>query len=212
MPPRIYPKLPGEAGAAVRRVRRGYVPLPQLGATLNGVRSIFERSVLKVAYYCALRASEVGLQPVEHFDSERGTLDIVRLKGSLPHTYQLEPWVADDVQLWLKQRPRASPYLFPHPEDARFPLDRFNVYRYWKRAAKRAGLPKELHHPHVLKHSVATHMLDRGNDILFVQEWLGHKKLENTQVYAELTGKRLQAGQGIVQGLVAALEGQKHGH
>lgn len=205
MPPRSYPKLPGEAGAAVRRVRRGYVPIEQLRAAINGTRDLFERSVLKVIYYCGLRASEVGLQPATAFDPIRKTLDIARLKGSSSGTYLLEPWVLQDVLAWIKRRPE-SEYLFPHPADSTFPLDRFSVFRIWGHATKRAGLELRMRHPHVLKHSLATHMLERGDDILFVQQWLGHKRLESTQVYAELTGKRLQAGQQIIRGLVGELE------
>lgn len=205
MPPKKYPKLPGEDGSSVRRARKGYVTIPQLKFALNGTRSLYDRALLKVIYYCGLRASEPGLQPAAALDLRRATLDIVRLKGSLPHTYPLEPWVLDDLRAWCAQRPE-SKYLFPHPGDASFPLDRFNVRHIWVRAAKRAKLDKALHHPHVLKHSVATHMLERGDDILFVQAWLGHKRLENTQVYAELTGKRLKEGQGVMQSLVGELE------
>lgn len=206
MPPRTYPKLPGADGSAVRRARKGYVTVEQLKLALNGTVKLFDRAALKVTYYCALRASETGLQPVEAFDARRGTLDVVRLKGSLSHTYLLEPWVLVDLKSWLARRPKDSRYLFPHPLDPSAALDRFNMRHIWVRAAKRAGLAKELHHPHVLKHSVATHMLERGDDILFVQAWLGHKRLENTQVYAELTGKRLSEGQMVMKNLMQDLE------
>lgn len=205
MPPKSYPKL-GRTDGQKGRIRKGYVPLEQLKSAINGTADLEERAVLKVLYFCALRASEVGLQPFEHFDDRRGSLDILRLKGSTGHTYQLPPWVLEDLRAWVKVRP-ASPFLFPHPDDARSPLDRFNVFRYWQRAAKRAGLDmKNLGHPHVLKHSVATHMLERGDDILYVQDWIGHKSLENTQVYAELAGKRMQVGQAIMDGLARELE------
>jgi integrase/recombinase XerD len=205
MPPKSYPKLRLDDGSEKGRIRKGYLTIEQLKKAINGTESLEERAVLKVIYFCGLRASEVGLQPFGHFDATRGTLDILRLKGSLGHTYKLEPWVLDDVQAWCKTRPK-SPYLFPHPDDARAPLDRWNVLRYWQRAAKRAGLKKELAHPHVLKHSVATHMLERGDDLVFVQAWLGHKSIDSTQVYAEVVGKRLQVGQEVMKRLVEELE------
>lgn len=205
MPPKTYPKLRTEDGSAKGRIRKGHLSVEQLRKAINGTEDLQERAAIKVAYYCGLRASEVGLQPLKHLDVKRGTLDVLRLKGSHGHTYPLEPWVLDDVLAWLKVRPQ-SPYLFPHPSDPRYPLDRHNMLRYWKRAATRAKLNKELQHPHVLKHSVATHMLERGDDLVFVQDWLGHKDMGSTQVYAEVVGKRLKIGQQVMKGLVEELE------
>jgi len=206
MPPKNYPKLKTADGSALGRIRTGYVPIDQLKRAVNGTADLEERTAIKVIYYCALRASELGLQPVEHFDAKRGTLTILRLKGSTGHTYMLEPWVLGDLKAWAAVRPK-SPYLFPHPSDPSFPLDRHNVSRYWLRAAERAGLDLDnLGHPHVLKHSVATHMLERGDDLVFVQDWLGHKDAGSTQVYAELVGKRLKVGQVVMKGLAEELE------
>ena len=208
MPPKFYPKLKSNTDLK-RNIRKGYLTIEQLVAAVDGTESLEERTVIKVLYFCALRASEVGLQPADHFDAKRGTLDILRLKASAGHTYPLEPWVLDDVKAWMKVRPE-SPYLFPHPDDASAPLDRWNVYRYWRDAAERAGLGKfkdekgrkVLCHPHVLKHTIATHMLERGDDLVFVQAWLGHAQASSTQIYAEVVGKRLSAGQVVMKGLM----------
>jgi integrase len=205
MPPKSYPKLRTQDGSAKGRIRRGYLTIDQLRAAVERTESLEERTVIKVMYYCALRASEVGLQPLEHFDAKRDTLDVLRLKGSMGRTYKLEPWVLDDLKAWVKQKP-TSVFLFPHPDEPEHPLDRFNVYRYWRRAAQRAGLNMDTHgHPHVLKHSVATHMLERGDDLVFVQDWLGHKDPGSTQVYAEVVGKRLVEGQKVMAGIVGEL-------
>lgn len=206
MPPKSYPKLRTQDGSQKGRIRRGYLTLAQLRAAVDGTEDVGERCVIKVLYYCALRASEVGLQPADHLDLKRGTLDVLRLKGSLGRTYKLEPWVLGDLAAWEKERP-SSKYLFPHPDDAKAPLDRWNVYRYWRRAAARAGLNMVQHgHPHVLKHSIATHMLERGDDLVFVQDWLGHKDPGSTQVYAEVVGKRLVEGQRVMAGIVEELQ------
>lgn len=205
MPPKFYPTLKSAAGDHKSRIRKGYVPIEAMVKAVNGTEDLEERTVIKVLYYCALRASEVGLQPLEAFDPKRGTLDVLRLKKSDVMTYALEPWILDDLTAWMKVRPK-SPFLFPHPDDADAALDRFNVYRYWQRAAQRAGLTKNLQHPHVLKHSIATHMLERGDDPLFVQKWLGHKQLASTMVYVEIVGKRNATGQAVVKGLMKEFE------
>jgi len=54
---------------------------------------------------------------------------------------------------------------------------------------ERAGLPKEKRKFHALKHSIAVHLLDAEMDVMFVKDWLGHKNIQNTMVYAQLTNR-----------------------
>jgi site-specific recombinase XerD len=58
-----------------------------------------------------------------------------------------------------------------------------------KKYGTMARLPKEKQHFHCLKHSIATHLIDAGADIMFVKDWLGHKNIQNTLVYAQLTSR-----------------------
>jgi site-specific recombinase XerD len=52
---------------------------------------------------------------------------------------------------------------------------------------EKAKLPDDKRHFHVLKHSIATHLLDTGADIRFVQDWLGHANIQNTVIYAQIS-------------------------
>jgi integrase/recombinase XerC len=56
-----------------------------------------------------------------------------------------------------------------------------------KRYSERAKIPKDKRHFHVLKHSIATYLLDAGADLRFVQDWLGHARIDNTVLYTFLT-------------------------
>jgi integrase/recombinase XerD len=59
-----------------------------------------------------------------------------------------------------------------------------------KHYGKRAGIPESKQHFHALKHSIATHLLDAGADLRFVQDWIGHASIRNTVIYAQLTSRR----------------------
>lgn len=67
----------------------------------------------------------------------------------------------------------------------RFPVHPTTVQRQLTRAARRAGIPKRVH-PHVLRHSFATHFLDDGEDIRKLQALLGHEDIRMTMIYAHL--------------------------
>jgi site-specific recombinase XerD len=53
-----------------------------------------------------------------------------------------------------------------------------------------ADIPASKRHFHVLKHSIATHLLDAGADLRLVQDWVGHASIKNTVMYAQLTSRR----------------------
>ena len=76
--------------------------------------------------------------------------------------------------------------------------------RTWKWRLS-AGIPEEKRHFHVLKHSIATHMLEAGGDLRFVQDWLGHKNIQNTVIYASISNRARddQARRVFASGMIA---------
>lgn len=188
--------------ATRQRIREGYLTPEQLRAALARADRPYAYAAILVAYFCALRATEVGLLKFSKLDLARGTLDFQRMKKSLGGIYELSPGVLAALKEWLRVRPRESEWLFPKPGEPRLPLNRRSFSRMWATAARRAGLSEEFHHPHVLKHSIITHMLDRGDDIMHVKKWAGHKDIQSTLIYAELTGRSLREGQNIANTLV----------
>lgn len=63
------------------------------------------------------------------------------------------------------------------------------IYQLFRAYAEAAGLPPDRRHPHVLRHSIAVHLMNAGWDAADVQDWLGHREIASTMVYAAVTNK-----------------------
>jgi type 1 fimbriae regulatory protein FimB/type 1 fimbriae regulatory protein FimE len=150
-----------------------------------------DKAIFLLAYRHGLRASEVGLLQRNDFDDKQLRLNIHRLKGSLSGVHPLQ---ADEVRIlksYLRTREDSLPYLFPSRKGA--PISRAMLDVLIKGYGETAKLPDDKKHFHVLKHSIATHLLDTGADIRFVQDWLGHANIQNTVIYAQISaGGRTQ--------------------
>ncbi len=70
------------------------------------------------------------------------------------------------------------------------PISRRQLDTLMKHYGEEAGIPASKRHFHVLKHSIATHLLDAGADLRFVQDWIGHASIKNTVIYAQHTSRR----------------------
>ena len=160
--------------------------------TQDEVRRLFsviknkrDRAIFAVAYRHGLRASEVGLLHLADVDLKQGRITIHRLKGSLPGVYPMKSDTVKLIRSYLKERTDDSPYLFP--SNRRLPIDRRTLYVLMRKYGEAAGIPAHKRKFHSLKHSIATHILDAGEDIYFAKDWLGHKNIQNTMIYARFS-------------------------
>ncbi len=156
--------------------------------------SLKSRVMLTLAYGCGLRASEVVRLRTGDIDSEQMIIRIVQSKGRKDRHVMLPAEVLDLLRQWWKVRPSRHDaglaleqrWLFPGRNDcAGLPLTTRQFGRLFKDAAKAAGLRKTLS-LHSLRHSFATHLLERGTDIRLIQALLGHDKLETTARYTRV--------------------------
>ena len=155
-----------------------------------------DRAILETMYSAGLRVSEtVGIND-EDLDLQAG-LGRIRGKGKRERLAPLGSYALRAVQRWLKAR-RLSPR---EPQSGNSPVfvNKFgrrlttrSVARLLEKHIQQAGLDSRTT-PHTLRHSFATHLLDRGADIRSVQELLGHKSLVTTQIYTHISTASLRA-------------------
>lgn len=156
-----------------------------------------DRAILEVLYGTGLRASELAHLGVGDYNAIVGVL-LATGKGGRQRVVPLGRPGRDAVHTYLADlRPRLARFEDGRDRDRIFlsntgrPLERVAVWQIVRRAAARAGL-KDVH-PHVLRHSFATHLLTGGADLRVVQELLGHRDIATTQIYTHVDRSRLRA-------------------
>ena len=161
----------------------------------DGPRPRRDRAILELLYAGGLRISELVGLDLGDVDLYDGLVRVLG-KGNKERVAPLGRSAREAVGDYLTTgRPElagrtSTPALFLNARGGR--LTRQGAWLIVRAAGDRAGLQGRLF-PHVLRHSCATHMLDRGADIRVVQELLGHASLSTTQVYTKVSPERLRA-------------------
>lgn len=145
-----------------------------------------DKALFSIIYLYGLRVSEATLLRVEDIDLERKRVFIRRVKGGLQGERPLFRIAERLVKTYLRKRVPTGDGLFTGRQGN---LSRKRIQQLFKYYAKKAGLDSKFS-VHCLRHSIATHLLEAGEGIEFVRDHLGHKKIENTLIYAQLTDKR----------------------
>jgi len=164
-----------------------YLSQDELRRLFAAITSKRDKAIFLLAYRHGLRASEVGMLKVEDIDFNKWRIRIARLKHSQGGEYLMQPDEIKVLKAWLRERKDTSPYLFQ--SRTTLPISRRMVDYLMKKYGEQAGISPDKRHFHVLKHSIATHLLDAGADIRFVQYWIGHKNIQNTVVYAAISNR-----------------------
>ena len=150
-----------------------------------------DKAIFLLAYRHGLRASEVGLLQVSDLDMKRMRVMIHRLKGSISGVHPMQADEARAVKAYLNSRKGEAPYLFPSRRG--LPISRQMLDLLIKSYGERAEIPQDKRHFHVLKHSIATHLLEAGAELRFLQDWLGHANIQNTVIYTALVSTSREA-------------------
>lgn len=190
---------PGADGRLPRVLRRDEVealldePPPPTDDPVEAAVATRDVAVLEILYGSGLRVSELcGLRP-DDVDLDRRRLTVWG-KGGKQRTVPLSPPAADALVAWIDAGRRVL-VTDESPAEAVFlnrrgrPLTPRDVRRLLDR---RAGETVGPAHPHALRHTFATHLLDGGADLRAVQELLGHADLATTQLYTHVSRERLR--------------------
>jgi len=161
----------------------------EVARLLEAARTPKYKAALALAYGAGLRISEIVSLKVSDIDSKRMLIRVELGKGRKDRYAMLSPHLLELLRNWWPVlRPKG--YLFPG-QDRINPLTTRHLHRICVEAARAAGITKRVS-PHSLRHSFATHLLERKVDIRVIQALLGHSKLDTTAIYTRVATKTIQ--------------------
>lgn len=161
----------------------------QVKRLIDVVRNQKHRAILTTLYAAGLRVSEACQLRVCDVGSSRMLLRIEQGKGAKDRYVPMCQALLQELRAyWKKCRP--AHYMFPGRRGR--PISSRHIYRVCRDAGEAAGIRQRVH-PHLLRHSFATHLVDRGANILQIQAILGHTSLKTTAKYIHLSQRYLQS-------------------
>jgi len=154
---------------------------------LKSAGNIKHRAMLSVIYSCGLRRGELLNLRIVDLDKERNLIRIVQGKGRkdryVPYSDKLKGVLRE---YYMKYKPKE--YLFEGQGGG--PYSARSIAKVLEHSVERSGVRKDVH-LHTLRHSFATHLLEAGTDIRFIQEILGHSSPKTTMIYTHVSSKKI---------------------
>jgi type 1 fimbriae regulatory protein FimB len=177
----VSPPVPSR----VPREKYTYLTTREVNLLFAQITDLRDCALFGTMYYFGLRASEVGLLLREYVNFRTRRIYIQRLKGGVPGEKVMTADCRRLLQRYLQSRRDALPYLFPSRNNQ--PISRKRIDALFRHYATQAGLPPHKRHSHCLRHSIATHLIDAGQSLEYVQDHLGHRSIQSTGVYAKIS-------------------------
>jgi integrase/recombinase XerD len=161
-----------------------------LARLFNALNNKKHKAILFTAYSAGLRVSEAVSLKLTDIDSDRMTIKVENAKGKKDRQVNLSPVLLDVLREYVKKSvPRPKTYLF----ESEVPGEAYAVrsaQRIFQRAKELAGIRKEVSF-HSLRHSFATHLMEKGIDIRYIKDILGHFDIKTTERYAHVSKSKL---------------------
>ena len=186
-----------------------YNPLPKVLAAeevaliINSLDNLKHKCMMSLIYSAGLRRSELLNMRVSDIDSKRMQLLIRKSKGGKDRIAPLSTTVLELLrEYYLQYRPKQ--YLFEGQDGAHY--SERSLALVLKRGCKLAGISKNVN-LHMLRHSYATHLLETGTDLWYIQELLGHKSSRTTEIYTHVSQKAIDKIQSPLDKLNIKIKG-----
>ena len=162
----------------------------EIARLFNAVLNLKHKAILFTAYSAGMRVSEVTSLRLSDIDSDRMQIRIEAAKGKKDRYVGLSPVLLDILRAYLKKsKPRPVKYLF----ESEMPGEAYSsrsAQKVFQRAKEKAGIRKEVSF-YSLRHSFATHLLEKGIDIRFIKDILGHFNIKTTERYVHVKKEQL---------------------
>ena len=191
---------------AARRQRRERLPVvltyPETQRLLQQLRTPRLYTAAMTVYSCGLRISELRAMKTDWIMGDRGLLHIKDGKGGVDRVVPLPQRVLELLRAhWKRERP-CGDRVFQSSSGRTLSENTFS--KALKAAAQEVGIHRDPH-PHMLRHCYATHLLERGVSLPLIQRWLGHKNIQTTAVYAQITEEHHQDGRAVLERMISEL-------
>jgi len=145
--------------------------------------------MISMLYACGFRVSELTNLKISDLEFNEKIGHARQAKGRKDRAFNIPEFLIPALREQTeKQKSLNQEYLFTGPKGK---LSSRNLQKIVNKAAKKAGIEKQVH-PHTLRHSFATHLLENGTDIRMIQELLGHVNLSTTQIYTHISTEELK--------------------
>jgi integrase/recombinase XerD len=162
----------------------------ELSALFNALANKKHKAMLFTAYSAGLRVSEIVNLKIADIDSGRMQILVAHAKGKKDRYVNLSVVLLDILRKYiLEYKPRPKVYLF-ESEQTLTAYPTRTVQQIFTNAKNKAGIRKEVG-IHSLRHSFATHLLDKGTDIKYIKDLLGHFNIKTTERYLHVSNKQL---------------------
>lgn len=153
---------------------------------INSIENYKHKAIIAFIYCHGLRISECQKFKIFDFDKYRG---VIYVRGAKGKKDRIVPFSKNCRDILIKYFLRYNPkeYLFKGKNEL---YSKTSIRNIFKRAIKKTGIDKNVH-IHSLRHSFATHLLEQGYDISYIQKILGHSRITTTMVYAQISAKSI---------------------
>jgi len=169
---------------------REHLTAEELETLRNSCKDIREKIIIEFLYSTGVRVSEAVEAKISHINWVESSL-IVHGKGDKYRTVYFSVKCKLYLEEYMKFRNGESDSLFLGIRYPYKPLTKSGIEKIITKITLRTNISKSIS-PHVLRHTMAVHALQRGMDITMIQQLLGHEELNTTQIYAKVDNKKLQ--------------------